>query len=52
MKFSHYLKSITDVSIYPMISLFIFTLFFIGVTWYVYKTPKKTMQSKGRIPLN
>lgn len=52
MKFVNYLKSITGVSIYPLISLFIFVLFFIGVSWYVYRTPKKDMQAKGHIPLD
>ncbi len=52
MKFINYLKSISGVSVYPMISLFIFVIFFIGVGWYVYKTPRKEMQAKGHIPLD
>lgn len=51
MKFVNYLKEITGVSIYPLISLFIFVAFFIGVAWYVYKTPKSKMNAKANIPL-
>ena len=52
MKFVNYLKDITGVTIYPLISLFIFVVFFLGVTWYVYKTPKDILQKKGHIPLD
>lgn len=52
MKFINYLKDITGVSIYPLISLFIFVIFFIGVAWYVYSADKRTLQDKSRLPLD
>jgi cbb3-type cytochrome oxidase subunit 3 len=34
-----------------MISLLVFFLFFTGVTWFVFATPKKQMQQIAHIPL-
>lgn len=51
MKFVNYLQDITGVSIYPLISLLLFFVFFLGVTWFVFKTPKKQMQQISQIPL-
>ena len=51
MKFINYLKDITGISIYPLISLMLFFLFFVAVAWFVYRTPKSEMQQKGHIPL-
>ncbi len=52
MKFINYLESITGVGIFPMISLFIFLVFFLMVAVYVYATPKSVMQEKGNLPIN
>lgn len=52
MKFSNYLTQITGVSIYPLISLVIFVLFFGGVIWYVYRTSSETIQEIERLPLD
>ena len=52
MKFIHYLEKITDVSIYPLISLCIFGLFFLAVTIWVIKSDKKLMDDNSRIPLD
>ncbi len=38
---SHYLQSISGVEIYPILSFFIFFVFFIAVTWFVIKLDKK-----------
>ncbi len=51
MKFINYLQDITGIGIYPMISLLVFFLFFTGVTWFVFATPKKQMQQIAHIPL-
>lgn len=36
----HYLESISGVEIYPIISFFIFFIFFLVITWYVIKMDK------------
>lgn len=51
MKFINYLEGISGVSIYPLVSLVIFFSFFVLVTFYVFRTPKKQMEEKGNIPL-
>lgn len=52
MKFKNYLTSIDHVSIYPMISLFIFVAFFVAVTWYVFSKKKSELHESSMIPLN
>lgn len=52
MKFTNYLKSIDHVSIYPLVSLVIFTAVFVGVLLYTFGSDKKKMQDKANIPLN
>jgi cbb3-type cytochrome oxidase subunit 3 len=51
MKFINYLKSIAGVDIFPMISLFIFFLFFVGLIWYVYAADRREMDALKNIPL-
>jgi cbb3-type cytochrome oxidase subunit 3 len=51
MKFVHYLKDITGIEIFPLVSLVLFVAFFMAVGWYVYKTPKKAMQGRAKLPL-
>lgn len=51
MKFIHYLKGISGVSIYPMTGLLLFVIFFTGVTWYVFGSDKQKMERNGKIPL-
>jgi cytochrome c oxidase cbb3-type subunit 3 len=51
MKFINYLESITGISIYPLISLVIFTVFFSIVLAYVITADKKKMDSNSNIPL-
>lgn len=51
MKFINYLKSISGVSIYPMISLGIFLIFFIGVAIWAIKADKKLINVLKNIPL-
>lgn len=52
MKFSHYLKSIDHVSIYPAITLILFVTVFVGMAIYVFNTDKETMKERSNIPLN
>ncbi len=52
MKFVNYLKHITGIELYPLISMILFAAFFLVVGWYVYKTPKKAMQGKAHLPLD
>ncbi len=52
MKFKNYLTSIDHVSIYPLVSLLLFTVFFAAVTWYVFSTSKKEMDKRSRAPLS
>ncbi len=51
MKFINYLESITGISIFPLISLVLFTVFFTIVTVYVITADKKKMDSNSQIPL-
>lgn len=47
-----YAESITGVNIYPLISLFIFFLFFVVLIWYVKKMDKKKVAEIANIPLD
>ncbi len=51
MKFINYLKSIAGVEIYPLISLFIFLLFFIALTVYALRADKTHITELINIPL-
>ena len=51
MKFSNYLKSIDQVSIYPMISLLLFVVVFVAVVIYMFKMDKDQMDERANIPL-
>ncbi|OJU23006.1 MAG: cytochrome C oxidase Cbb3 [Sphingobacteriales bacterium 41-5] len=52
MKFVNYLEKITGVGVYPMISLIVFTLFFIGVVIYAIRTPNETVKEMENLPLD
>ena len=51
MKFINYLESITGISIFPLISLVVFTLFFAVVVAYVITADKRKMDNNSQIPL-
>lgn len=51
MKFINYLSEIVNVEIYPMISLFIFVLFFVGLIIYVIKSDKNYIKKMSDMPL-
>lgn len=52
MKFINYLKSIAGVEIYPLVSLFIFLIFFIALTMYALKADKIHITELKNIPLD
>ncbi|MDZ4682626.1 MAG: hypothetical protein SH848_05745 [Saprospiraceae bacterium] len=52
MKFSTYLEQITGVSLYPIISLLLFVIFFVLVTYWVYSIDKNEIKRIERIPLD
>ncbi|MFY8185223.1 MAG: cbb3-type cytochrome oxidase subunit 3 [Bacteroidia bacterium] len=52
MKFINYLESIAGVGVYPLISLMIFFLFFVGVTWFVFRGKKEYFDNAANLPLN
>ena len=47
-----YAESIEGISIYPMISLVIFFLFFVVLLYYVKKMDKSKVEEIRRIPLD
>ena len=48
---SHNMSEIVGIEIFPIISLLIFTLFFAGVLWRMYKMTKKETDIYSQIPL-
>jgi cytochrome c oxidase cbb3-type subunit 3 len=51
MNFSNYLEHIMGVSIYPMISLLLFVVFFSAVVVWSYRIPKKEIEHMENLPL-
>ena len=51
MKFINYLSEIVNVEIYPLISLIIFVLFFVGLVVYVIKSDKNYIKKMSDMPL-
>lgn len=47
-----YAESIRGIDIYPIISLFIFLLFFIAVLWFVKKMDKRQVEKMSNLPLD
>lgn len=45
------LTTIDGVSIYPIISLLIFFIFFSAVIWWAYKKDKKEIEELKQLPL-
>jgi cytochrome c oxidase cbb3-type subunit 4 len=52
MKFINYLESITGISIYPMISLLVFFIFFTLLVLYAWKADKGYILTLKNIPLD
>ena len=47
-----YAETIKGIDIYPIISLFIFLLFFIAVLWYVKKMDKTSVEELSNLPFD
>ncbi len=47
-----YAETIDHAQVYPMISLFIFFLFFVALLWYVFKMDKKEVHLLADLPLD
>lgn len=52
MKFVNYLEKISGVSIYPIISLVIFTAVFVVVVLYALRTSNETISEMENLPLD
>jgi cytochrome c oxidase cbb3-type subunit 3 len=52
MKFRTYLETIAGVGIFPLISLIIFFVFFVGLLIYVFSIDKKSLNKMRSLPLN
>ncbi|SHM93523.1 hypothetical protein SAMN04488057_104443 [Cyclobacterium lianum] len=46
------LRSIENIEIYPIISLLIFVIFFIGMFWWVIRVDKSYIEKMKEMPLN
>ncbi|HVI48012.1 MAG TPA: hypothetical protein VM802_24300 [Chitinophaga sp.] len=51
MKFINYLESIAGISIYPLTSLLIFSIFFVIASIWAFKADKNMVDHISRIPL-
>lgn len=47
-----HMTSIDGIEIYPIISLLIFFIFFIGLIWYIIRADKKTINELKQMPLD
>ena len=47
-----YADKIENIAVYPMISMLIFFIFFVGLLYLVIKMDKKTVQLLSNIPLD
>lgn len=52
MKFSNYLSSIENVSIYPVITLILFFSVFVGALIWIYTRDKEYISELENIPLD
>jgi fructose-specific phosphotransferase system IIC component len=52
MKFINYLTSITGISIYPLISLLIFTAIFTVVLYKTFSESKQSIAEQSNLPLD
>lgn len=48
----HHMETIAGIEVFPLISLIIFFVFFVGLIFYVYKTDKETFIKNSRLPLD
>ncbi len=48
----NHMETIDGVATYPMISLLIFFLFFVGLFWWVMTTSRKHLKEMSELPLD
>ena len=48
----HHMTSIDGIEIYPIISLSIFVLFFVGMLWHVLRMDKSYVKDVEEYPIN
>ncbi|MBV6641781.1 MAG: CcoQ/FixQ family Cbb3-type cytochrome c oxidase assembly chaperone [Cyclobacteriaceae bacterium] len=48
----HHMETITGIEVYPLISLIIFVVFFIGLFIWIIKSDKAQMDEISRLPLD
>lgn len=46
------LTTIDGIEIYPIVSLVVFVVFFVGLFWWVFTADKKYIKEMGNQPLN
>lgn len=49
--FKHYFETIENVEIFPIISLAIFFLFFLGLIWWVMRADKSYINKMRSLPM-
>jgi cbb3-type cytochrome oxidase subunit 3 len=49
--FKHYFETIENVEIFPIISLSIFFLFFLGLIWWVIRADKNYINKMKSLPM-
>jgi hypothetical protein len=52
MKFINYLSSIAGIDIFPMISLFVFFLFFVVLLGYVFSADRNAINELKNLPFD
>lgn len=50
--FSNILNAVEGIATYPMISLVMFFLLFVGIVWHVVRMKKEDEDEMSRLPLN
>lgn len=48
----HHMETIAGIEVFPLISLIIFFLFFLGLFVYVFQSDKRKIDEISRLPLN
>ncbi len=52
MKFINYLSNISGIDVFPMFSLLVFFLFFIGLLAYVFSADRKAIGELKNLPFD
>jgi cytochrome c oxidase cbb3-type subunit 3 len=50
MKFIHYLTNIAGIDVFPLFSLLVFFLFFVGLLAYVFSADRKAIGELKNLP--